>query len=599
MASVLEIADLNVRFSTPDGMVHAVKNATLSVDGRECLGIVGETGSGKSQLFLAATGLLAANGNASGSVKFRGEEILGLPQRKLNRLRGSKITMIFQDPLTSLTPHMRIGDQIAETLHIHQRASRQEADRRALEALDLVRIPDARRRMRQYPHELSGGMRQRVMIAMATVCGPDLLIADEPTTALDVTIQAEILEILRDLRKNLNTAIAIISHDMGVIAGLADRVQVMREGEIVESGPVDDVFYQPRHPYTRMLLDAMPRLDQPHRRDRVAFKPNRGSLLDVRDLVVEYPVSRGAFSFAPGRQLRAVDGVSFTLHEGETLGVVGESGSGKSTLARAILRLLPKSGGKVLWLTRDIAQKSARELRAVRRDLQIVFQDPLASLDPRQTIGESIAEPLRALAPLTPRKEVATKAREMMDLVGLDPSWVNRYPHEFSGGQNQRVGIARAMIVEPRLVVCDEAVSALDVSVQSQIIDLILDIQKRTSLSLIFISHDLSVVRQVSHRVLVLYLGRIVEVADRDAIYEDARHPYTRALISAVPVPDPKRERTKTRVRLEGLAASPLDTRAQLTFLQSKQIDDPNAAQYRPKLIEVAPGHLVAEHDPT
>jgi len=274
MASILEIADLEVRFSTPDGVVHAVKNASLSVDERECLGIVGETGSGKSQLFLTATGLLAANGHTSGSVRFRGEEILGLPQRKLNRLRGSKITMIFQDPLTSLTPHMRIGDQIAETLHIHQRASRQEAERRALEALDLVRIPDARQRMRQYPHELSGGMRQRVMIAMATVCGPDLLIADEPTTALDVTIQAEILEILRDLRKNLNTAIAIISHDMGVIAGLADRVQVMREGEIVESGPVDDVFYRPRHPYTKMLLDSMPRLDQPHRRDRVAPKPS-------------------------------------------------------------------------------------------------------------------------------------------------------------------------------------------------------------------------------------------------------------------------------------------------------------------------------------
>jgi peptide/nickel transport system ATP-binding protein len=384
---------------------------------------------------------------------------------------------------------------------------------------------------------------------------------------------------------------------------MCDRVLVMREGEFVESGPIDDIFYHPQHAYTRMLLDAMPRLDEPDsvRRPMVAPLADRASrptILSVKNMEVDFPVRVSGSLFPKYKQLRAVDGVSFELKQGETLGVVGESGCGKSTLARAILQLVPETAGTVLWYGQDLDKKTRSELRSLRKEFQIVFQDPLASLDPRMTIGESIAEPLRTLRLDFGRDEVMQQAKAAMEKVGLEPAAINRYPHELSGGQNQRVGVARAVIVEPKLVICDEAVSALDVSIQAQIIDLIIGLQAQGGMSLIFVSHDLSVVRQVSHRVMVLYLGRIVELADRHTIYLDPRHPYTQALIAAVPIPDPKIEQAKARFILSGDLPSPLDSRAQLRFLKSKLIDDPEAIQYVPKLIEVAPDHFVAEHDP-
>jgi peptide/nickel transport system ATP-binding protein len=599
---VLAVKNLDVRFATPDGDVQAVKNVSFNVYQGEVVGVVGESGSGKSQLFLAIAGLIAGNGRVTGSAAYRGEELIGTRESRLNQIRGSKITMIFQDSLTSLTPHMRVGEQIMETLRVHKQMSRADAARRALETLELVRIPEAKRRMRQFPHELSGGMRQRVMIAIATACGPDLLVADEPTTALDVTVQAQILDIMRDLKTALNTSIVLISHDMGVIAAMCDRVQVMRQGEFVESGAAEDIFYRPRHEYTRMLLDAMPRLDAPMRPGHVSLAPldaaQKPALLTVQDIKVHFPIRVSGAILPKYKPLRAVDGVSFSLKEGETLGVVGESGCGKSTLARAVIKLLPQTAGTVVWCGRNLGEAPEKEIRALRKGFQIVFQDPLASLDPRMTIGESIAEPLRSLEPQTPRRVVNKRVHVIMEKVGLEPNWINRYPHEFSGGQNQRVGVARAMIVQPKLVICDEAVSALDVSIQAQIIDLILALQSEFGMSLIFISHDLSVVRQVSHRVMVLYLGRVVELASRDAIYSDPRHPYTKALISAILIPDPKLERAKPRRVLPPELPSPLDTRSALMFLKSKRIDDPDAEQYKPKLIEVAPDHFVAEHDP-
>jgi ABC-type microcin C transport system duplicated ATPase subunit YejF len=522
---LLSLRGLDVRFRTGDGVLHAVKGVDLDVAPGETVAIVGESGSGKSQTAHAVMGLLSANGWAEGSVRYRGAELIGLAPAALNRIRGAKIAMIFQEPMTSLDPLYRVGDQIALPLIAHRGLSRRQARTRAVELLDLVRIADPKRRLASYPHELSGGQRQRVMIAMAIANDPDLLIADEATTALDVTVQARILALLADLKSRLGMAMVFITHDLGIVRCLASRTYVMRDGEVVESGETAEIFARPRHAGTRRLIEAEPR------GRKAPPAPDAPVVLEARDMRVTFALRGGLFG--RGRHaIRAVDGVDLSVRAGETVGVVGESGSGKSTLGRAVLKLVP-AAGLVRFEDRSLAPLDRAAMRPLRRRLQIVFQDPYGSLSPRMTAGEIVTEGLLVHEPAISRRERDRRAAQAFAEVRLDPAGRNRFPHEFSGGQRQRIAIARAMILHPRLVVLDEPTSALDRSVQKDIVELLRDLQSAHGLAYVFISHDLAVVRAVSDRILVMKDGRVVESGPAEQILEAPGEPYTRELVAA------------------------------------------------------------------
>ncbi|MEU2241455.1 ABC transporter ATP-binding protein [Streptomyces sp. NPDC018338] len=542
---LVEVRDLTVEFDRQGDSVRAVDGLSFTLGEGRALALVGESGSGKSTVAGALLGLHRGTGaRVTGSVRVGGIDVADADPAELRRLRGGVAAMVFQDPLSALDPYYAVGDQIAEVYRIHAGGSRRDARARAVEVLDRVGIPDAARRSRSRPHEFSGGMRQRTLLAMALACEPRLIVADEPTTALDVTVQAQILDLLHELRRETGTALLLVTHDVGVAAESVDDVLVMRGGREVERGLVSGVLGAPSEPYTRRLLTAVPRLDGPVRPATAA--PAGEPLLEALDLRREF--GRGK------RAVTAVDGVSLTVHAGETLGVVGESGSGKTTLGRMLVRLLDPTGGRLRYGGTEIGALSERELRPYRRELQMVFQDPVASLNPRRSVGESIADPLRA-AGERDETRIRSRVRELLDRVGLEPDRYEAYPHEFSGGQRQRVGIARALAAEPRVIVCDEPVSALDVTTQAQVTALLAELQAELGLGLVFIAHDLAVVRQVSDRVAVMRGGRIVEQGTVREVYGAPQDPYTRRLLAAVPSVDPAHA-AERRGRRQELAAA-------------------------------------------
>ena len=664
---ILEVEDLRTWFFTDAGPVRAVDGVSFSLARGETLGIVGESGSGKSVAAKSVMRLLEEPARiVTGRIRFRGRDLATLTENALRRVRGAEIAMVFQDPMTSLNPVLRILRQLVETMTAHGRFTRKTAGERAVSLLTRMGVAGAQRAVRSYPHQFSGGMRQRVMLAMGFANEPSVLIADEPTTALDVTIQAQILDLLRGLNADLGTAVILISHDLGVIANICSRVLVMYAGEVVEEGRPEDLLSDPRHPYTWALLHAAPRMDAAEAGDRrlitiegqppdprawpegcrfrarcpfavakcaehpalIPVGPGRQGrcwvtqaggrldpperqvrpsvaavgteaperVLEVRGLAKHFVMPRSGL-LEKRRVLRAVDGVDLDVSRGETVGLVGESGCGKSTLARLVMRLHEPSAGTIRLEGRDITRASAAELRPLRRRMQMIFQDPYGSLNPRMKVGAILGGPLRLHGIAESDAAARVRVTELLDLVGLPATAVERFPHEFSGGQRQRISIARALAVDPDFIVGDEPISALDVNIQAQIINLMVGLQERLGLTYLFIAHDLAVVRHISDRIVVLYLGRVVESAPAAALFVQPLHPYTRTLISAVPVPDPAAERARRRIILAGEPPSPIDPpsgcrfRTRCPIAEARCTDDP-------PLAAIAPGRLVACHFP-
>jgi peptide/nickel transport system ATP-binding protein len=596
---ILSVSNLTTSFRVEGQWRSVVRDVSFDIGPKETVAVVGESGSGKSVTALSIMRLTpSGNSRIEGSVKLAGKELLTLPDADMRHIRGNEMAMIFQEPMTSLNPVLTIGFQIAEALILHRGLSRSEAEAETVRLLEKVRIPAAKSRFHEYPHRFSGGMRQRVMIAMALACKPKLLIADEPTTALDVTIQAQILELIKTLQDEEGMSVLFITHDMGVVAEIADRTVVMYNGQAVETGPTEDIFARAKHPYTRALLSAVPKLGSMggHKRpmrfpvvdratglsdvptetaDTVAPASER-PVLEVSGLTTRFEIRAGLLGGVKGR-VHAVENVAFSLQAGETLALVGESGCGKSTTGRSVMRLIEPLSGSVLLDGEDVLKLDQRTLRDRRKRMQMIFQDPFASLDPRMNVGAAIAEPL-LINKLANRSQAREKVAELLRRVGLQPDMASRFPHEFSGGQRQRICIARALAVEPRLIVADESVSALDVSVKAQVINLMLELQERMKLAYLFISHDMAVVERVSHRVAVMYLGEIVEIGPREAIFGNPQHPYTKRLLAAVPVPDPARRLEKRPVSNDEIK-SPVRAPDYV----------PPVRQYR----EVSPGHAV------
>ncbi|MED1794708.1 dipeptide ABC transporter ATP-binding protein [Brevibacillus nitrificans] len=672
MEELLDVRDLTVDFMTKTGLLTAINEVSFHIKKGEIVCLVGESGSGKTITSLSIMRLIEhANGQiADGTIRFAQQDIAQMQQEEIRKIRGKKIAMIFQEPMTALDPVFTIGFQIMEVILRHELVSKEDAWKRAVYLLQRVGIPEPEIRMNQYPHELSGGMRQRAMIAIALACNPELLIADEPTTALDVTIQSQILDLLRELKDEFQMSILLITHDLGVAAEMADRIIVMYTGRVVEQATVHQLFERPYHPYTQGLLQSIPSIDVergsrlhsikgtipsltnlpsgcrfqprcPHatlhceshepmmaeldgrqvacwhakeiaERDKDALhfqtKPERGEtqraeaatqensdrnvLIDVRDLKKYFPIKKGILNRVTG-QIKAVDGVTFQIFQGETFGLVGESGCGKTTLGRTLLRLQQATSGRVLFEDRDLFQMNGKEMREARREMQIIFQDPYGSLNPRWTIGDIIEEPLRAHGSLQ-GQDLKYRVQELLEWVGLDPAWYKRYPHEFSGGQRQRIGIARAIALQPKFIVGDEAVSALDVSVQSQVINLLCDLQSKLGLTYLFIAHGLDVVRHISDRIGVMYLGKLVEVAPTDELFKHPTHPYTKALLSAIPVPNPEKRRSS--IKLEGEIPSPANPPSGCRFRTRCPAATERCKSEIPELKEVGKGHWVSCH---